>query len=165
MRMSPARATILIRGAFLLCLSGSTLHAQVWRNIGPSGTTSPNIRITSVAVDPTNPNRWLVGAVTFAVSDPNIIFAGTGEPGHYGRAHGGVGIMMSTDGGRSWTLVGGSSFARNAVKRIRVHPANPEVVLAATVPRRVRTGEWSSGVRTAPCSTKSTSPSGSHSAF
>ena len=160
--MTSTRATNLIRGAFLLCLSGGTIHAQVWRNIGPSGTTSPNIRITSVAVDPTNPNRWLVGAgtggvfetvdagrsfvpvsdswptqdagaVTFSLSDPNIIYAGTGEPGHYGRAHGGVGIMKSTDGGKSWTPVGASSFARNAVKRIRVHPANPEVVLAATV--------------------------------
>ena len=157
---------VAFRGTFIgVCLAASTMtvvHAQVWTNIGPSGATSPNIRITSVAVDPSNPNRWLVGAgtggvfetvdagrtfvpvsdhwptqdagaISFSLSDPKVIYVGTGEPGHYGRAHGGVGIVKSTDGGQSWTLNGYSSFARNAIKRIRVHPANPDVVLAASV--------------------------------
>lgn len=144
----------------LLPLSDVACEAQVWNPIGPSGI--PNARITSIAVDPTNPNRWLVGsanggvwetqnagtsflpisdswptqvigAIAFASSDPNIIYVGTGEPETQGRAHTGLGIMKSTDGGKTWRLFGSSSFIRASVKSIRVHPVNPDVLVAATV--------------------------------
>jgi hypothetical protein len=40
--------------------------------------------------------------------------------------------MKSADGGKTWNLIAASSFARASFKRIRVHPTNPNVVLAAT---------------------------------
>jgi photosystem II stability/assembly factor-like uncharacterized protein len=150
----------LVLGLLLLISLQSTIQAQVWTNIGR--VLAPNLRITSVAVDPVNPNRWLVGsgkaglfetvdagksftpisdnwptqvvgAIAFASSEPNVIYVGTGEPESQGRAHAGLGLMKSTDGGQTWNLVGASSFVRAAVKSIRVHPADANVVLAATV--------------------------------
>lgn len=71
--------------------------------------------------------------MAFAPSDPQIIYVGTGESdGGVGFEHAGLGIMKSTDGGKTWTLLATSSFARGSVKRVRVHPTNPNVVLAAT---------------------------------
>jgi photosystem II stability/assembly factor-like uncharacterized protein len=39
-----------------------------------------------------------------------------------------MGMLKSMDGGRSWSLLGASSLARAAVRRVRVHPENPNVV-------------------------------------
>jgi photosystem II stability/assembly factor-like uncharacterized protein len=41
--------------------------------------------------------------------------------------------MKSIDGAKTWTLLGAQSFERAGVKRVRVHPTTPDVVLAATV--------------------------------
>jgi photosystem II stability/assembly factor-like uncharacterized protein len=118
-------------------------------------------RVAAIAVDPTSASHWLVGvgnggvwetrdtgrtwaaiadaaptlatgAVAFAPSNPNIIYAGTGEAIQVVFAHSGVGILKSTDGGASWTLLGASAFSRMAVKRLRVHPTNPNIVIAAS---------------------------------
>ncbi len=48
----------LLLGLLLLVLSETAVHAQVWTNIGPYGAMAPNI--TSAAVDPANPARWLI---------------------------------------------------------------------------------------------------------
>jgi uncharacterized protein (TIGR03437 family) len=76
-----------------------------------------------------------IGAVAFAPSKPAIIYVGTGEPdpgagGGFGQT--GLGIMKSTDGGKTWSLLAASSFARATVKRIRINPTNPNIVLAGT---------------------------------
>jgi len=76
-----------------------------------------------------------IGAVALASSNPAIIYVGTGEPdpgagGGFGQT--GLGIMRSTDGGKTWNLLAASIFARATVKRIRVHPANPNILLAGT---------------------------------
>jgi photosystem II stability/assembly factor-like uncharacterized protein len=118
-------------------------------------------RVASIAVDPSNPERWLLGVgnggvwetrdsgrtwqaiaddaptlasgdIAFAPSDANVIYAATGEP-VYGMGHGGLGILRSTDSGRSWLLLGASTFSRVGVKRVRVHPSNPGVVMAASL--------------------------------
>ncbi|HJZ96315.1 MAG TPA: hypothetical protein VKE70_07395, partial [Candidatus Solibacter sp.] len=76
-----------------------------------------------------------IGAVAFAPGNSSIIYVGTGEPdagagGGFGQT--GLGIMKSADGGRTWNLLAPSSFARATVKRIRVHPTDPNIVLAGT---------------------------------
>jgi hypothetical protein len=73
-----------------------------------------------------------IGAIAFAPGDAKTIYVGTGEPDGPGFTHAGAGLMKSSDGGKSWTLMAASNFARGAVKRIRVDPANASVVLAAT---------------------------------
>lgn len=118
-------------------------------------------RIGSVAVDPTNLNHWLLGVgnggvwesrdaggnwlpltdaaptlatgdVTFDPTNPQTIYVGTGEAHGGNMAMGGVGILKSTDGGQSWALLGAASFARGSVKRLRVNPANPSELIAAS---------------------------------
>lgn len=120
-------------------------------------------RIASIAVDPTDANHWLIGvgnggvwesrdagdtwtpltddaptlaigAVAFAPSDPNIVYAATGEATAQSFTRSGMGMLKSTDGGRTWTLVGAASLARGAIRRVRVHPENPNV-LTVTVSR------------------------------
>lgn len=87
-------------------------------------------RVTSVAVDPAGPGHWLIGAATggiwetrdsgttwtprtesqpsfafgavvFAPSNRNVVYAGTGKA-NFGRdAYAGQGVLKSTDGGRA----------------------------------------------------------------
>jgi photosystem II stability/assembly factor-like uncharacterized protein len=118
-------------------------------------------RVSSIAVDPGDETHWLggfgnggvwethdsggtwapvtdsaptlaTGAIAFAPSDPNVVYVGTGESAGVSFAKVGVGVLKSTDGGDNWTLLAASSFARATVKRIRVHPADPNIVLAIT---------------------------------
>src|SRR5438094_5318688 len=47
-----------------------------------------------------------IGAIAVADSNPNVIYAGTGEACIRGNISYGNGVYKSTDGGRSWTNVG-----------------------------------------------------------
>ena len=64
-----------------------------------------------------------VGAVAVAPSQPDIIYAGTGEQGR------GNGVYSSTDAGATWSNVGlaNTHFIANLI----VDPRNPELVLVA----------------------------------
>src|SRR5262249_40925436 len=44
----------------------------------------------------------------------------------------GAGLLKSTDGGSTWTLLGAATFAGAAFSDVRVDPSNPDIVLAAT---------------------------------
>ena len=121
-------------------------------------------RIATVAADPTNANTIYIGAagggvwkttdggttwspltdnqatlsmgaIAVAPSNPNIIYAGTGESNisldcFYGR-----GILKSTDAGATWTLLTGNAgvneFDRRAIAKIVVDPTNANTVYAA----------------------------------
>lgn len=118
-------------------------------------------RIASIAVDPTDASHWLLGVgnggvwdsrdaggnwlpltdaaptlatgdVAFDPTDPQTIYVGTGEARGGGMTKLGVGILKSTDGGQTWAVVGAASFAKGAVKRLRVNPANPSELAAAS---------------------------------
>ena len=131
--------------------------------IGADGGTRPvSGRIADIAVDPRSPARWLIagaqggvwetqdsgstwrpltdaeaslgmGAIAFAPSDPGIVYAGTGEATFSGLSYYGAGLLKSTDGGASWQLLAPGVFAGRAFSDIRVDPASPAVLLAATV--------------------------------
>lgn len=61
-------------------------------------------------------------------SDPNVIYAGTGEiQGYYG-----VGMLKSTNGGQSWTLLGQDIFEGVVISSIVVHPTQTNTIYAAT---------------------------------
>jgi len=135
-----------------------------WRSVGPTqitdGTRSYSGRVTTIAVDPTDSNHWLIGAaqggvwestdgganwtprtdaqvslamgaLAFSLSSPAIVYAGTGEGNFSDDSYAGGGLLKSTDGGATWSLVS-ARFARSSVTAIRVDPRDPDVLVAAT---------------------------------
>jgi photosystem II stability/assembly factor-like uncharacterized protein len=70
-----------------------------------------------------------VGALAVAPSNPNIVWAGTGEPWIRSHISIGNGLYKSTDAGRTWTHSGPDSASRTG--RIVIDPANPDIVFVA----------------------------------
>ena len=124
----------------------------------------------AVAIDPSNPqhivaetnwDKWLVNsndggsswtqtinlqervgwhAISFAPSDPNIIYAGsTGyfSAGSFDATQPGKGIYISTDGGKTWKASNNSLTEDASVYSIAVDTFNPQVVYAATSNHRL----------------------------
>lgn len=126
-----------------------------YRYIGPEGN-----RATSVAGVPGKPNIWYVGAASggifksidggihwepvfdsepvasigslaVAASDPNTVWAGTGESFIRSHISVGQGIYKSTDGGKTWSLMGLEKTGR--IGRVEIDPHNPNVVFACAL--------------------------------
>ncbi len=126
-----------------------------YRYIGPVGN-----RLTSVVGVPGQPNIYYVGAASggifktidggahwdpifddqpvsslgslaIAPSDPNIVWAGTGEAWIRSHISVGQGIYKSTDTGKTWTLMGLEKTGR--IGRIVIDPRNPDIVLVAAM--------------------------------
>lgn len=67
----------------------------------------PSLAINTIAIDSKN---------------PNIIFAGTGEDNLSCDSYQGQGILRSTDGGRTWTVLGQTLFAGTGIGNILLDP-------------------------------------------
>ena len=119
-------------------------------------------RVASLAVHPTDTNRWLVGtanggawetrdggvnfvaltdaaasmaigAAAYAPSNPSTIYLGTGEGTFSGVSFGGEGVLKSTDGGVNWKqLAVGTFFKGTAFTSLRVDPSNANTLVAST---------------------------------
>jgi photosystem II stability/assembly factor-like uncharacterized protein len=72
-----------------------------------------------------------IGSLAIAPSDPNIIWAGTGEAFIRSNVSHGNGIYKSTDAGKSWKCMGLEKTGR--IGRIVIDPHNPDIVLAAAM--------------------------------
>jgi photosystem II stability/assembly factor-like uncharacterized protein len=72
-----------------------------------------------------------IGALAIAPSDPQVIWAGTGESKVRSNISHGAGVFRSTDGGDTWSLMGLEESAR--ISRIRIHPTDPDVVYVAAL--------------------------------
>jgi photosystem II stability/assembly factor-like uncharacterized protein len=72
-----------------------------------------------------------IGSLAVAASDPNIVWAGTGEAWIRSHISIGEGIYKSTDAGKTWTRMGLEKTGR--IGRIVIDPANPQVVLACAL--------------------------------
>ena len=72
-----------------------------------------------------------IGALAVSESDPNVIYAGTGEACIRGNVVGGNGVYKSADAGKSWRLVGLADT--HAVGRIIIDPKNPDRVFVAAL--------------------------------
>ena len=118
-------------------------------------------RIAGLAGDPTNPNidyiaaagggvwkttdagaSWtpltdnqstlFMGAIAVAPSNGQVIYAGTGEANNSLDSFYGRGVLVSQNGGSTWTLTtAGGAFDRETMARIAVDPTNPAVAYAA----------------------------------
>ncbi|MGH9477048.1 MAG: WD40/YVTN/BNR-like repeat-containing protein, partial [Terriglobales bacterium] len=68
-----------------------------------------------------------IGALAVAPSDPNIVYAGTGDATAGGN---GDGIYKSTDAGKTWAHIGLEDTVK--IDKILVDPHDPNLVLAST---------------------------------
>ncbi|HYL78174.1 MAG TPA: hypothetical protein VEU96_28420 [Bryobacteraceae bacterium] len=71
-----------------------------------------------------------MGAIEVSLSDPNVVYAGTGSSKIRSNVSIGRGIYKSTDAGKTWTFAGLRDVGQIAT--VRVHPANPNVVFVAS---------------------------------
>ena len=73
-----------------------------------------------------------IGSIAISPSDPEVIWAGTGETFIIRPAHAmGDGIYKSEDAGKTWKHMGLEKSGR--IGRIVVHPSNPDIVYAAAL--------------------------------
>ena len=72
-----------------------------------------------------------IGALAVSESDPNIVWAGTGETFIRANVSIGTGVFKSTDAGETWRAMGLEASAR--IGRIVIHPTNPDIVYAASL--------------------------------
>ncbi|MGI9607895.1 MAG: VPS10 domain-containing protein [Acidimicrobiales bacterium] len=72
-----------------------------------------------------------IGALAVAPSDPNVIYAGTGEATIRIDVTHGDGMYKSTDAGRTWRHIGLPESRH--IGEIRVHPTDPDTVYVAVL--------------------------------
>jgi photosystem II stability/assembly factor-like uncharacterized protein len=140
-------------------LPNEWIKALTWRSIGPANMGG---RITAISVFETDPSTYYVatasggllktvnngitfehqfdhentvsiGDVCVAPSDRNIVWVGSGEAHPRNSVSYGDGVYKSTDGGKTWKNMGlKKSFQ---IGRIRIHPANPNIVYVGALGR------------------------------
>lgn len=71
------------------------------------------------------------GDLAIAPSDPNVVWAGTGEQQNRQSTSWGNGVYRSTDGGETWTHVGLEETRH--IGRVLVHPTNPDIAYVAAL--------------------------------
>ena len=72
-----------------------------------------------------------IGSLAVAASDPNIVWAGTGESFIRSHISVGEGIFKSTDAGKTWTRMGLEKTGR--IGNVIIDPRNPDIVLACAL--------------------------------
>jgi photosystem II stability/assembly factor-like uncharacterized protein len=72
-----------------------------------------------------------IGAISVSESDPNVIYAGTGEACIRGNIVGGNGVWKSLDAGKTWKFAGLGDT--RAIGRLMIHPKNPDVAFVAAL--------------------------------
>ena len=71
------------------------------------------------------------GSIAVAVSDPNVVYVGTGEACIRGNISQGDGVWKSVDAGKSWKNVGLKDS--RAIGKVIVNPRNPDIVFVAAL--------------------------------
>ena len=72
-----------------------------------------------------------IGSLAIAASDPNILWAGTGESFIRSHISVGNGIYKSLDAGKTWKLMGLEKTGR--IANVIIDPHNPDIVLACAL--------------------------------
>ena len=72
-----------------------------------------------------------IGAIAVSESDPNVVYAGTGEACIRGNISFGDGVYRSNDGGKTWTNIGLKDSRH--IGKVIVHPTNPDTVFVAAL--------------------------------
>lgn len=160
------------------------ISTAFWTPLGPGNLGG---RVTAIATHPTQPNTvwigsasggiwkstdgggsWLpasdfmgslsINSLVISPSDPNVMYAATGEPFYIPGALPGAGLFKSTDGGATWNALAATNPALDPrwayITRIAIHPTNGNILLAVNGDGIYRTADggfnwsrWSDGAR------------------
>jgi photosystem II stability/assembly factor-like uncharacterized protein len=71
-----------------------------------------------------------IGSIAVALSDPNVLYVGSGEANIRGNVAAGNGIYKSTDAGQTWQHVWNQE---GQIGTMIVHPKNPDIAFAAVL--------------------------------
>ena len=154
----PARAAIPPLSPQPVATAQSWPSDTSWRHIGPAAFGGRVDDIEAVANDPrtifvaaaaggifrskNNGTTWepvfdkygtalSIGDIAIAPSDPNVVWAGTGEPNNRQSSTWGDGVYRSTDGGTTWRHMG--LRETQTIGRVVIDPRNPNIVFVAAV--------------------------------
>jgi photosystem II stability/assembly factor-like uncharacterized protein len=72
-----------------------------------------------------------MGAIEVSLSNPDVVYAGTGSSKIRSNVSIGRGIYKSTDAGKTWTFSGLRDVGQ--ISTVRVHPTNPDLVYVAAL--------------------------------
>jgi photosystem II stability/assembly factor-like uncharacterized protein len=72
-----------------------------------------------------------MGAIDVSLSNPSVIYAGTGSSKIRSNVSIGRGMFKSTDAGRTWSFSGLRDAGQ--ISTVRVHPSNPDLVYVAVL--------------------------------
>ena len=146
-----------VSGQLTTPLDSTTLAGFRWRSVGPANMGG---RVTDVEGVAGNPKIFYVatatggiwktinagtmfvpvfdkervismGDIALAPSNPNIIYAGTGEEDSRNSISPGAGVYKSNDAGRTWNLMG--LEATQQIGRVVVDPTDPNIVYVAAL--------------------------------
>ena len=150
-------ALTLLASTELIAQDSSLYSNMRWRMVGPNR----GGRVTSVTGVPSQPstfymgvasggvwkttnagNDWFpvsdrhfevasIGDIAVALSDPDVVYVGTGSDGLRSNVSTGRGVYRSGDGGQTWQFVGLRDVGQ--IGAVRIHPTNPEIVYVAAV--------------------------------
>jgi hypothetical protein len=110
--------------------SGNTFYVGsdnggIWKTVDGGSSYTP---LTDFINDPVlGPISISVGALAIDPNNPNNIYAGLGVADQYSTSHAGFGILKSTDGGLTWTLLGNSTFNGDRITTIAITDINPAI--------------------------------------
>ncbi len=100
----------------------ATASGGIWKSTNKGTTWTPIFEDQAVST---------FGDLAIAPSDPDVIWAGTGEQNNRQSTSWGNGVYRSTDGGSTWTHLGLAETRH--IGRVVVHPADPEFAYVAAL--------------------------------
>ncbi len=106
-----------------------TANGGVWKTTNGGSDWTP---LTDAVTDPVlGALPVAISSVVVSPSSPNIVYAATGIADHAFDSRPGVGILKSTDAGRTWSLLGSNVFRGARISKMEVDDSNPNRLYVA----------------------------------
>jgi photosystem II stability/assembly factor-like uncharacterized protein len=122
--------------ALAVAPGGTTIYLGA-ANGGVFKSTNSGVNWTPV-MDDWGWETFSIGALALDPTNPDVVYAGTGEANNAVDNYDGNGLLRSRDGGQTWTSLGLQATAR--IARVAVDPTNPSRIFVAAMGTQFSTG-------------------------